>query len=85
MIWQDLVITIATLLFAVSLVPQVYYGFKRQRGVITLKTSIPTVIGLVGVLFAYFSLQLYFSVFVCILTTVMWILLLVQRMIYEKV
>ncbi|MBI2112096.1 hypothetical protein HYT52_00995 [Candidatus Woesearchaeota archaeon] len=85
MIWQDLVITIALVVFAVSLVPQVYYGFKRKKGYITLKTSIPTVIGLIAILFAYISLGLYLSTIIGILTTIMWILLLVQRIIYEKV
>ena len=85
MVWQDVVISGAMILFAVSLVPQVYEGFKKKKGYITLKTSIPTVIGLVAILFAYLSLGLYFSTIICFLTMVMWLLLLVQRIIYGGV
>ncbi|MFH1276309.1 MAG: hypothetical protein ABIH82_04310 [Candidatus Woesearchaeota archaeon] len=85
MIWQDLVITCSIVLFAASLIPQVYLGFKKKKGYITLKTSIPTFVGLVTIMFAYLSLELYFSTIVGFITAFLWFLLLVQRLVYQKV
>ena len=83
--WQDMVITIALTIFSVSLIPQVYYGFKKRKGYITLKTSVPTFLGLCVIIVAYSSLGLVFSSIMTMAAAAMWLLLLIQRMMYEKV
>ena len=85
MIWQDYVITGVVILFSISLLPQVIEGFKKKRGYITLKTSIPTFMGLVVISFAYGTLNLYFSAIMSGIVALMWLLLLIQRVTYEKV
>ena len=84
MSWQDITITIASLVFALSLIPQVYLGFKEKKGVITYATSIPTCAGLCVIGIAYFSLGLYFSFAVTCLTTALWFTLFLQRVFYKK-
>jgi hypothetical protein len=83
MIWQDAVITAASASFVISLIPQVYHGFKDKVGVIKLQTSIPTVLGLLAMVFALWTLNLHFSASITALTSAMWITLLIQRLIYK--
>jgi len=82
MIWQDIVITIANLLFSYALIPQVYHGFKTKKGVMVLQTAILTTIGLYVSCIAFFSLNLFFSGFICALNGTLWLVLLIQRIIY---
>ena len=83
MLWQDIVITIATIVFSAALLPQVVHGFKEKRGAIKLATSAPTFVGLFVVSGTYFTLSLYFSAVVCFITGVLWFILFVQRLIYK--
>lgn len=84
MIWQDIVITCASILFSVSLIPQVYSGFKEKIGPIKFQTSIPTFIGLYVVSFVYYTLSLYFSSVITFITGTVWLILFIQRLIYKK-
>ena len=84
MVWQDLVITIALILFSGSLIPQVYDGFKKRKGYITLKTSVSTFIGLCAIIVVYLSLGLVFSSIMTMFAAVMWLLLLIQRVMYGE-
>jgi hypothetical protein len=84
MTWQDIVIAIANVVFSVSLVIQVYYGFKEKNGPIKFQASIPTAIGLFAVAFAFWTLGLYFSTVISALNAVLWLLLFIQRMVYNK-
>ncbi|MBI2665366.1 hypothetical protein HYX12_01960 [Candidatus Woesearchaeota archaeon] len=82
MVWQDYLITVSIIGFAISLIPQAYYGFKEKKGFITLNTSIPTFIGLCAISFAYLSLSLFFSAIVSMLTALVWLVLVIQRIVY---
>ena len=84
MVWQDIVMMIVNIVFSLSLVPQVHHGFKRKRGFITLATSIPTCIGGYVTSFALFTLHLYFSGTAAAFTGTLWLVLLVQRVVYKK-
>ncbi|MDP1695803.1 MAG: hypothetical protein Q8L29_02750 [archaeon] len=84
MVWQDIVIGIASALFAYSLVFQVYVGFKEKKGFIASQTSLLTTIGLYMTAVAYFTLNLYISAIIILFSGTMWLLLLVQRLIYKK-
>ena len=84
MIWQDIVVTIANLLFAYSLVYQVYYGFKKKKGLLTLTTSLLTVIGLYAISIAFFTLALYFSAISTTINGTLWLILLIQRLVYKE-
>ncbi|HAT03632.1 MAG TPA: hypothetical protein DCS29_02525 [Candidatus Magasanikbacteria bacterium] len=84
MIWQDIVITIASIIFSLALFPQVYYGFKNKKGAITHSTSVPTFLGLYVIAFVYFSLELYFSAGMSIITGTLWLIFCIQRIKYGK-
>lgn len=84
MVWQDIVISIASVLFAYSLVYQVYLGFKEKKGFIALQTSLLTTIGLYITAIAYFTLNLYLSTIIITFSGTMWLILLIQRFMYGK-
>jgi len=84
MIWQDLIIAIANLLFTFSLANQVYHGFKVKRGFLLLRTSGLTSLGLYLVGICFFSLSLYFSGIVAITNATLWLTLFIQRLIFKK-
>lgn len=84
MIWQDIVIAVANVLFSYSLINQVWYGYKKKKGLITLVTSGLTSIGLYAVAIALITLELYISGAVSALSATLWLVLFVQRIIYKK-
>ncbi|MFA6908647.1 MAG: hypothetical protein WC289_02045 [Patescibacteria group bacterium] len=83
MIWQDIVITVASIIFSVALVPQVYAGYKEKKGTIAYGTSVPTFVGLYVLCVAYFTLELYLSTVVCFITASLWLILCIQKRIYR--
>jgi len=84
MLWQDIVIAIANILFGYSLLYQVYRGFKEKKGFLTVQTSLLTTIGLYALAIAYFSLNLIISSIIGLFNGTMWLLLFIQRLIYKK-
>lgn len=85
MVWQDIIIAIANVLFGYSLAYQVYLGYKEKKGFLALRASFLTAIGLYAMSFAFFSLMLYISSVVAFFSGTIWLLLFVQRLIYGKV
>ncbi|MEI8061205.1 MAG: hypothetical protein WCG99_02840 [Candidatus Berkelbacteria bacterium] len=83
MTWQDAVITIACTIFSLSLVPQIYFGFKEKRGPIKFQTSIPTFIGMYAIAITYLTLSLRYSAIISFLTGTLWLILCIQRIIYK--
>ncbi len=84
MIWQDIIITIANLLFTYSLFHQVIYGFRKKKGLLTLTASGLTTLGLYAIAISFFTLGLYFSSIVSVINATLWLILLIQRIIYNK-
>jgi hypothetical protein len=84
MIWQDIAISIISIIFGISLVPQVYYGFRDKTGPIKFLTSVPTTLGLYGLSVIYLTLSLYFSSATAFVTGTLWLVLVIQRMVYHK-
>ena len=84
MIWQDMVIAIASVLFGYSLTYQVYGGFRERKGFLTLQTSLLTTIGLYALTFAFFTLNLFVSTIVSTFNGTMWLLLFIRGLIYKK-
>ncbi|KKW41701.1 MAG: hypothetical protein UY92_C0014G0026 [Candidatus Magasanikbacteria bacterium GW2011_GWA2_56_11] len=84
MIWQDIALTAASVIFSISLLPQVYHGFKEKTGTIKFLTSVPTFIGLYAVSAIYWTLGLYFSAVVSFITGTLWFLLVCQRLRYNQ-
>ncbi|PIR76715.1 MAG: hypothetical protein COU32_00510 [Candidatus Magasanikbacteria bacterium CG10_big_fil_rev_8_21_14_0_10_42_10] len=84
MLWQDLTITIVSIVLSLAMLPQVYHGYKQKRGHMHHATSIPTIVGLYVLCFVYFSLGLVFSTIVTFLTGTLWIVLFLQRWHYGE-
>jgi hypothetical protein len=85
MVWQDIVISIANILFSISIFIQVHHGFKQKKGVILLKVSGLTSLGLYTMTFAFFTLSLYYSAIVAMINATLWLILFAQRIIYNRV
>jgi len=81
--WQDIVITIANILFSYALIPQVLKGFKEKRGHIAFQTAFLTTIGLYASCIAFISLNLIFSGIICAINGTLWAILLIQKIIYK--
>lgn len=84
MVWQDLLIALANILFSYSLINQVHHGYKYKRGFIHFRTAILTTIGLMLSSIAFFSLRLYTSAGIIFFNGLMWTILSIQRVIYKK-
>jgi hypothetical protein len=85
MIWQDIVVALANILFGYSLIFQVSKGFKERKGFIAFQTAFFTTLGLYAVTIVYFSLNLLLSSIISFFNGSMWLILLVQRLAYKKV
>ena len=84
MVWQDILISVANVLFSYSLIHQVYHGFKKKEGAMTLTASSLTTIGLYAFSFAFYTLGLYASTIISIFNGTLWLTLFIQRIIYQK-
>ncbi len=84
MIWQDIIVAIANILFGYSLVYQVYVGFKKKKGFLSLQTSLLTTIGLYTISIGYLSLNLIISTIISLFNGTLWLILLLQAILYEK-
>ena len=84
MTWQDIVIAVVSLVFSISLLPQIYHGFKTKTGPINYLTSVPTVVSLYVLVFVYLTLALYYAAATTFLTGSSWLLLFLQRWLYGK-
>lgn len=82
--WQDYVITAASFIFSAALIPQVYKGYKEKKGTISYATSGPTFIGLYAICYAYFTLDLFLSMAISLITGTLWFALFIQRLVYKK-
>ncbi len=76
-------ISAVNVVFSLSLVTQVYHGFKEKAGPVRLFTSVPTFLGLYVMAGAFYSLNLYFSSALSTLSGTFWLILFIQRLIYE--
>ncbi len=84
MVWQDIVIMAANIVFSVALIPQVFHGFKKKKGFIKVTASLPTFIGLYAMSFSLFTLSLFFSAVFSAVTGTLWLMMFIQRLIYQK-
>ncbi|MBU2104513.1 MAG: hypothetical protein KKF67_01920, partial [Nanoarchaeota archaeon] len=75
MMWQDIAITICIVAFSYALIPQIYKGFREKKGLISLQTSFITFTGLYLLSLVYFTLKLYFSTIISIITGTLWLIL----------
>ena len=81
---QDIVITIASIIISISLIPQVILGFRTKTGPVRYWTSIPYALSLLAIGISYASLKLWISTVITSLAVILWFTLAIQRFIYTK-
>ncbi len=81
---SDILATIANIIIAYSLIPQVFHGFKHKKQGIILQTSLLTTIALTMLAISFFSLKLLFAGSIATLNALMWLTILIQRLIYKN-
>lgn len=84
MVWQDTVITTIIILFSYALIPQIYQGFKEKKSLINLQTSLITSTGMYLLAIVYNTLGLTFSTIMSIITGTLWLIILIQRLVYKN-
>ncbi|MFH1585448.1 MAG: hypothetical protein ABIB79_01635 [archaeon] len=83
MAWQDIILTVCILSFSYALIPQIYSGFREKKGLINFQTSLITTLGMYIIAFTYLTLDLIFSMIMATLAGSFWLILLIQRIIYD--
>ena len=84
MIWQDIVIGIASIFLCIALIPQIIKGLKTRKKNISLLTALITTLGMYILAFTYSTLNLPFSTIIAIVTGTLWLILFIQSIIYKK-
>ena len=85
MIWQDIIVSIASIIFVYAMMPQITYGFKTKKGLISIQFSLLNILAMFGLIIVYASFGLIFSTILNIIIAILWIILLVQRLRYGPV
>ncbi|MGC9309329.1 MAG: hypothetical protein ACP5D2_01385 [Candidatus Nanoarchaeia archaeon] len=85
MIWQDIIVSIANIIFLCAMLPQIIYGFKTKKGLISFQFSILNILAMIGLGIVYISYNLFISVILDILLIFLWAILLIQRIKYKKI
>jgi hypothetical protein len=81
---QDIVITIASIIISISLIPQVILGFQTKTGPVRYWTSIPYSLSLTAIGLSFASLELWLSTAVTVISVILWATLAIQRFVYTK-
>ena len=81
--WQDIVISLSIIFATYALIPQVLQGFKVKKKLITTQTSLIYTIAIYSVTIAFFTLELYFSAIMDFIMGTLWLILLIQSIIYK--
>jgi hypothetical protein len=84
MTWQDTVISISNIVASISLVFQVYYGFKEKVGPIKYPPSIPVFMSLFAISYSFWTLELRLSAIITFISASLWVMLFLQRVMYNK-
>lgn len=79
----DLIVTLMITILTLSLIPTVVNQFQRKASTMPLTTTIPSMIALTGLLYAYMSQGWWFSVGITVINYILWIILTFQRRRYD--
>ncbi len=83
MIWQDIIVALANILFTYSLIFQVYHGFKVKKTTIAKQTSLFTAIGLFAAGISFLTLKMYMSGIIVTFDAFLWIVLFIQKITFK--
>jgi len=83
--WQDYTLSFVGILFSYSLIPQVIKIYNRKSAEdISGQTCIISIIGLIICAICDFSLRLYWATGITLTTSIMWLIILIQKIIYTR-
>lgn len=82
--YSDTLLMICSFAFGLSLVPQVLFNFKNKICEITYTTSVPTTVFMAVITLVYVSNGFWLSVGMGSVTTLIWLIIVIQRYIYNK-
>jgi hypothetical protein len=81
--WQDYVLTAASISFSYALIPQVWYGYKNKIKTITNQTGIITTAGLTAMAATLYTLDLDLSTITTATAAGLWGTLTLQSFKYK--
>lgn len=82
--YSDQLLMICSAVFAVSLIPQVIFNFRNSICEISYGTSVPTTVFMTIITLVYVANGFWLSVCMGSVTTLMWLIISIQRNIYNK-
>jgi len=82
--WQDILLTGLNIMFSFALVPQIIHNFKTKKKNIAISTGLVSSLGMYAVSFIYFTLNLYATTIVGIVSGTLWLTLLIQSIVYRN-
>ena len=82
--WQDKVMSLASVLFAYALIPQIFHSIKNKYVDIKLQTIIITTIGLVLLIISTGTLNFIYATVVNLITFSCWSILLILKLKYGE-
>ncbi len=85
MVWQDIIVSIASIIFVYAMIPQIIYGFKTKKGLISIQFSLLNIVAMIGLIIVYASFNLIFSTILNSIIAFLWFILLIQRLKYGPV
>lgn len=82
--YSDIIITICSIMFTVSLLPQILINYHSKVCGISFASSIPTVIFMIVLVIVYIANNFWISVGTGLVTASIWGILAIQRYLYES-
>ncbi len=82
--WQDLLLTIVSIGFVYSLIPQIFLNFKIKQIQFSWQTIIITTVGIYVSAICNFSLDLHFTGITNLITGTCWLTLGIQKIFFER-
>jgi len=82
--WQDITLSIVSVILNLALVPQIIKGFKTKKKTIVTSTGLIFFVGVYTFCFIYFTLNLYFAALTSLISGTLWLTLFIQSIIYRK-
>jgi len=82
--WQDIALTIVTIFLTYALIPQVIKGFKIKKNIISKQTASITSAGMYAISIIYFTLGLFLSTTISLITGTLWLIIFIQSITYKN-
>ena len=82
--WQDIAIATADIFLSYALLPQIIHNFRHGHSDVTFQTSLIGTVGLYFMAFVVYTLGLIFSSIITLVAATLWLILLIQWLIYKK-